>query len=75
MIFAHFSTKLNKLFVTFLRVWTKNKLLENFEKIFESFLQKIPKNALFLHIFPVYLANNALLFRAFGRKRQIVWKI
>ena len=38
------------------------------------FLKKIAKNALFLHIFGKNLTNNALIFRAFGRKTQIVGK-
>ena len=35
----------------FARLDEKDNLLESFEKIFESFPQKIAKNALFLHIF------------------------
>ena len=35
----------------FARLDEKHNFLEMFEKIFESFLKKIAKNALFLHIF------------------------
>ena len=69
--FRIFFRKFNKPCVKFSRVWTKNKLMENFEKfskIFNFFLQKISKNPLFELIFPRYLTNHALIFRAFGRK-------
>ena len=60
-----------------MRLDEKHKFLEKFEefsKIFKQFLKKIAKNALSLHIFQNKLTNHALLFRAFGRKLQIVGK-
>ena len=61
----------------FARLDEKHKLLGNFEKfskIFKKFLKKIPKNQLIQHIFQKKLTNHALIFRAFGRKTQIVGK-
>ena len=53
----------------------KDKLLEilsKFSKILKRFLQKFAKNELFEHIFKIFLTNHALIFWAFGRKRQFI---
>ena len=55
----------------FARLDEKHNLLEIFEKIFKGFHKNIAKNAWLLHIFQKNLTNNALLFRAFGRKTRI----
>ena len=60
--------------LVFPRLEEKHNLFECFEKIFESFPKKIAKNALFLHIFQKNLTHHALIFCAFGRKTQILWK-
>ena len=50
------------------RLDVKHNLLEIFENAFENFHKNLAKNALFLHIFQITLANHALIFRAFARK-------
>ena len=61
----------------FERLDEKRNEQEIYEKIFER-LQKISEenyeNALSLHIFPQNLTKHALLYWAFGRKKQIVRK-
>ena len=44
-----------------------------FENLQKNFLRKL-KNVLFYHIFQKNLTNHALIFRAFGRKTQILGK-
>ena len=48
------------------------EILRKFLKILKYFLQKIAKNALFMHIFQKKLTNHALIFCAFGLKRQFI---
>ena len=70
-----FFEKFSKPCGTFSRVWTKNTFLGNFEKfskIFKYFLRKLRK-CIILAYFRENL-TNALIFRAFGRKTQIIWK-
>ena len=47
---------------------------ENFRKFAKKFRKKIATNALFEHILQKNLANHSLIFRAFGRKTQIIGK-
>ena len=60
----------------FARLDDKHNLLEilnKLSKIFKIFLKKIAKNML-AYLFQRNLRKHALIFRAFGRKTQIVWK-
>ena len=62
-------SQFNNAWGQFLRVRTKYAICRNFLskflKIFESFLKKIAKNALFQHIYQRNLTNHVLIF-AFG---------
>ena len=70
--FSIFFKKFNKQCVNFCAFGRKTQSVGNFEKIFENFHKNIAKNELSLHIFHKNLANHALIFRAFGRKKEIV---
>ena len=48
------------------------EILRKYQKILKIFLQKIAKNALFMHIFQKKSTNHALIFCAFGLKRQFI---
>ena len=75
--FRRFFKKGLKPRVKFSRVWRKTLLFGNFLEIFENFqkfLKKIAKNHYFSLFSNKILKNPALIFRAFGRKIQIVLK-
>ena len=72
-----FYKRFNKPCVDFLRVWTKNKsywkIWEKFRNFSKNLLRKMRK-CIILAYFSKNLTNYALIFRAFGRKTQIVGK-
>ena len=69
---AYFAKPFTKHALIFFRVWSKNTIFGNFEKVLEDFskiLKKIANTALDKH-FSIDLINHALIFRAFGRKTK-----
>ena len=75
--FSIFFKRFNKPYVNFSRLWTKNticwEILRNFRKFSKDFLENL-ENSIILAYFSKNLTNNALIFRAFGRKLQILGK-
>ena len=68
----YFSICVNKNFVTFLRVWTKNtNSWETLRNLSKNSLRKYQK-CITLADFQQNFKSSALIFCAFGRKTQIV---
>ena len=69
-----FQKKVNEQCVNFSHVWRKNIIVwETFEQILKIFLRKYQK-CFILAYFEQQFKIPALIFRPFGRKKQIVGK-
>ena len=75
--FSVFFKRFNEFCGNFSRDWTKMKIVENFEKIFQKFSKIFCGKLLKTHYFSMFsknLINHEFVFLAFGRKTQFVGK-